>query len=71
MVTVADNLDLATRRKRLGLTQQALADLLGLPDRTALSTWETRNQGLPRGLTRSDVVRALDAYERGKTASTG
>lgn len=28
MVTVTDNLDLGTRRKRLGLSQQDIADLL-------------------------------------------
>lgn len=70
LVAVIDNLDLQARRKRLGLTQTDLAALLGVADYTRLSRFETSNRALPNNLTRSDVERVLDTYERGMKAAS-
>lgn len=68
MVVAIDNLDLQVRRKRLGLTQSELAAILGVADYTRLSRFETSDKALPNDLTRADVERALDTYEKGMKA---
>lgn len=69
MAVVQDNLDLAVRRKRLGLTQTEVAGLIGITDHSAVSRFERKGERLPHGRTRMDVISALDAYERGMAAS--
>jgi len=68
VVVAIDNLDLQVRRKRLGLTQSELAAILGVADYTRLSRFETSDKALPNDLTRADVERALDTYEKGMKA---
>lgn len=70
-VVVVDNLDLQMRRKRLGLTQSQLAAILGISGKqphVSISLFETSNRVIPGGMTRSDVERALDTYEKGLRA---
>lgn len=64
MVVAGDNLDLAVRRKRLGLTQQQVADELGITSGTAISRFETLDMPLPHGKTRANYVKFLDKAER-------
>ena len=64
MVVAGDNLDLAVRRKRLGLTQQQLADKLGIANGSALSRFETLDVPLPHGIKRADVEHALFEAEK-------
>lgn len=71
---MADNRDLRKRRKRLGKT---LADVALALDRSpdalagALSRWERGQGGIPRDITREDIERVIDAWERELVASLG
>lgn len=70
MVIVTDNLDLAIRRKRLGLSQQDIGDMLGGIGFSTVSRFETglidslppRNRG-ERRQTREDYEALLDRLE--------
>lgn len=68
LVVTLDNLDLSIRRKRLGLTQQQVADLIGIASGSSVSRFETEGTPLPHQKTRHDVERALDIYEQGLRA---
>ena len=62
--TGSDNLDLAVRRKRVGLHQRDIAKALGLRRKAAISEFELRGWPLPRGLTRDDYEQVLEEAER-------
>lgn len=64
MVVAGDNLDLAIRRKRLGLTQKEVADLLSIANHAAISRFETLDVPLPFGKGRKEYETLLDRLEK-------
>ncbi len=61
---MADNLDLQTRRRRLGLNQWQVAQFLGIKRAAYISEFETSDRKLPNSLTRADYEALLDRLER-------
>lgn len=57
--TRSDNLDLMVKRKRLGLSQDDLAQELGTVQ-PVISAFERLNAPLPEGRSREDYIAALD-----------
>jgi len=64
VTTVADNLDLQVRRKRLGLKQRDIANVLSVAI-SGVSDFENGHRDdLPHGKTRRDYEAVLTAAER-------
>ena len=64
MTTTTDALDLQARRKRLGLRQSAVAEMLGVAE-SSLSEFENGvRQSLPRGLGRKEYEALLTKQEK-------
>lgn len=69
MARIRDNLDLATRRKRLGWRQGDIAQQLGAPQ-SAVSNFENGKQEHRRvPITRPEYEAALDALEAQRTTA--